>query len=796
MIKKLTLSISIALGAFSTSPLAADLESAEFKGKHLVLKTDEYKVIVDAIGEGAVSVHYQVQGMKQLPSFSIAEDVTYSKGKLSKTSNGYRYKLDDLTVNIQKQPFKLSYFHNDEQILSEESGLINHDNIRGFRFQLEEGEKLAGGGQRVLGMDRRGQRVPLYNKASYGYTTHAEQMYYGLPAVMSNNKYALIFDNSANGWLDFGKTDKDVLQFEAEGGRSAYIVAAGETYPELIENLTEVTGRQPMPPRWAFGNFASRFGYKTQQQTEDTVNAFIDQDIPLDAVVLDLFWFGKEIKGTMGNLAWDNDSFPEPEKMIADFKEKGVNTILITEPFILSTSKRWDEAVSAEALAKNFAGDVKTWDFYFGNSGLIDVFSDNGQKWFWEKYQPLLKQGVAGWWGDLGEPEVHPHDTVHTLDIVEGSPTATANEIHNVYGHQWAKNLSEKLKQAQPEQRHMIMMRSGFVGSQRYGMIPWTGDVSRSWGGLKPQVELSLQMGLLGLGYTHSDLGGFAGGEKFDPELYTRWLQYGVFQPVYRPHAQDNIAPEPVFHDEKTKDIVRKYIKLRYQLLPYNYTLAFENSTTGVPLMRPLMFAENSNKAFDNAKSYMWGDAFLVTPVVDPDVKEVQVELPNGVWFDFFNGTRYVGNQTVVQPTDLETLPVMVKAGSFIPMVEAVQSTKDYTTQHLTLHYYHDDSVKRAHGQMYEDNGTNPNSIEDEKFELAKFEFNFTGKELNIELSRNLNNYASALKKRQLSFVLHNVTKKPKAVYVNDKKVMFKWNDERLNFASQWVNTQKVKVEF
>ncbi|RYV03944.1 glycosyl hydrolase [Shewanella sp. OPT22] len=796
MIKKLTLSISIALGAFSTSSLAADLESAEFKGKHLVLKTDEYKVIVDAIGEGAVSVHYQVQGVKQLPSFSIAEDVEYSKGKLSKTSNGYRYKLDDLTVNIQKQPFRLSYFHNDEQILSEESGLINHDNIRGFRFKLEEGEKLAGGGQRVLGMDRRGQRVPLYNKASYGYTTHAEQMYYGLPAVMSNNKYALIFDNSANGWLDFGKTDKDVLQFEAEGGRSAYIVAAGETYPELIENLTEVTGRQPMPPRWAFGNFASRFGYKTQQQTEDTVNAFIDQDIPLDAVVLDLFWFGKEIKGTMGNLAWDNDSFPEPEKMIADFKEKGVNTILITEPFILSTSKRWDEAVSAEALAKNFAGDVKTWDFYFGNTGLIDVFSKKGQDWFWNKYQPLLEQGVAGWWGDLGEPEVHPHDTIHTLDGINVSKTATANEVHNAYGHQWAKNLSEKLKQAQPEQRHMIMMRSGFVGSQRYGMIPWTGDVSRSWGGLKPQVELSLQMGLLGLGYTHSDLGGFAGGEQFDPELYTRWLQYGVFQPVYRPHAQDNIAPEPVFHDEKTKDIVRKYIKLRYQLLPYNYTLAFENSTTGMPLMRPLMFAENSNKAFDNAKSYMWGDAFLVTPVVDPDVKEVQVELPNGVWFDFFKGTRFVGNQTVVQPTNLETLPVMVKAGSFIPMVEAVQSTKDYTTQHLTLHYYHDDSVKRAHGQMYEDNGTNPNSIEDGKFELAKFESNFKGKELSFELIRNLNDYASALKKRQLSFVVHNVTQKPKAVYVNGKKVMFKWNDERLNFASQWVNTQKVKVEF
>ncbi len=794
MINKISLTIALILGAASTLIQAAELESAKMQGKHLVLKTDEFKVVVDAIGSGAVSVHYQVKGMKQLPSFSIDEDVEYTKGKLLKNSKGYSYKLDDLTVNIEKQPFKLSYLHDGKEILTEESGLIAHDNVRGFRFELADDEKLIGGGERVLGMDRRGQRVPLYNKASYGYTTHAEQMYYGLPAVLSDKKYALIFDNSANGWLDFGKTEKDVLQFEAEGGRTAYIVAAGDTYPELIKNLTEVTGRQPMPPRWAMGNFASRFGYKTQQQTEDTVNAFIDQDIPLDAVVLDLFWFGKEIKGTMGNLSWDNDSFPEPEKMIADFKAKGVNTILITEPFVLSTSKRWNEAVEADALAKNFAGDVKTWDFYFGNSGLVDVFSDEGQKWFWEKYQPLLEQGVAGWWGDLGEPEVHPHDTIHTLDIVDGSPTATANEIHNVYGHQWAKNLSEKLKQAQPEQRHMIMMRSGFVGSQRYGMIPWTGDVSRSWGGLKPQVELSLQMGLLGLGYTHSDLGGFAGGETFDPELYTRWLQYGVFQPVYRPHAQDNIAPEPVFHDEKTKDIVRRFIKLRYQLLPYNYTLAYENSTTGMPLMRPLMFADASKDVFDNAKSYLWGDAFLVTPVVDPNVKEVQVDLPKGAWFDFFTGDKHQGGKTITQPTNLETLPVLVKAGSFIPMVDAVQSTKDYSTENLTLHYYHDESVKQSKGRMFDDDGKNPISIDAAKYELATFSSNFAYNTLKFVLNRELNAYTKAIKHRELSIVVHNVAKKPKAVLVNGSEVPFNWNGSRLNFVSQWVNKQSVEV--
>jgi oligosaccharide 4-alpha-D-glucosyltransferase len=183
-------------------------------------------------------------------------------------------------------------------------------------------------------------------------------------------------------------------------------------------------------------------------------------------------------------------------------------------------------------------------------------------------------------------------------------------------------------------------------------------------------------MSLLGMAYTHSDLGGFAGGEKFDQEMYIRWLQYGVFQPVYRPHAQDNIAPEPIFHDQQTKDILREFVKLRYQLLPYNYTLAYQNSTTGMPLMRPMFFEDERNiELIDNASSYFWGDAFLVTPIVNAGVKSVTVDLPQGVWFDYWSNKKYQGEQTIELATSLTTLPVLVRAGAFIPMVDSIQST-------------------------------------------------------------------------------------------------------------------------
>jgi len=587
---------------------------------------------------------------------------------------------------------------------------------------------------------------------------------------MSSEKYIILFDNSAKGWLDIGKTEKNILQFEAVSGRSAYIVFSGDNYPELIHNYVDVTGKQPLPPRWAFGNYASRFGYRSEQEVRDTVNKFIDLDFPLDAIVIDLYWFGNDIKGFMGNLDWDKETFPTPIKMMSDIKAQGVNTVLITEPFVLSTSKKWQDATNNEALAKNEEGKPKRFDFYFGNTGLIDVFNEKSRSWFNDIYTQLYHQGVNGWWGDLGEPEVHPADTLHTLD--DGS-IVNGDAIHNAYGHQWAKTVFDNQLTLAPNERPFILMRSGFAGSQRYGMIPWTGDVSQSWGGLKPQVELSLQMGVLGMAYTHSDLGGFVVGDKFNKEMYIRWLQYGVFQPIYRPHAQDGIASEVVFHDKETQDILREFIKLRYRLLPYNYTLAYQNSTTGMPLMRPLFFEQEledevSRRLIDNAKSYLWGDAFLVTPVTDAGVKSISVSLPKGVWFDYFSEKRYQGNQTVEVPVSLTTLPVLVRAGSFIPMINDIQSTQEYDSSQLTLHYYADNSVKNSKSEMYEDDGTTYQANEKSLFELLQFSANQEDDTLKINLKRSHEHYDGMPKNRMMTLVIHHWKNKPNSVLMNE----------------------------
>jgi len=789
LIKQLFLLLSLILVTLPSLALNQNIYvSHQLTNKSLIVTTSQGKISLTAYSDSAIAVQYLVENSNNnaahLPSFAIKEEIEKHHFNVNSEKNTLTISLGKLKAVINKSPFNISYYQGSKLLIAEEAGFFtgsaleneNQHKVQGFRFRLSENEKLLGGGERVLGMDRRGHRMPLYNRAHYGYETQSNQMNFSLPAVFSSNKYILLFDNSAKGWMDLGKSEQNIMQFEAVSGRMSYLVFSGDTYPKLINNYVDVTGKQPMPPRWALGNYASRFGYRSEKEVRYTVNKFIELDFPLDALILDLYWFGKDIKGHMGNLEWDKEAFPTPEKMISDIKSQGVNTILITEPFVLTTSKKWSDAMNNEALAKGDDGKPKRFDFYFGNTGLVDVFNEKGQHWFNDIYKTLHQQGVAGWWGDLGEPEVHPSDTLHTL--ADGSVVNT-DAIHNVYGHQWAKMVYENQLTLAPNERPFILMRSGFAGSQRYGMIPWTGDVSRSWGGLKPQVELSLQMSLLGMGYTHSDLGGFAGGEKFDKEMYIRWLQYGVFQPIYRPHAQDNIAPEVVFHDKETQDILRKFIKLRYNLLPYNYTLAYQNSTTGLPLMRPLFFEDEENTSLiDNTKSYLWGNAFLVTPVVDADVKSVLVDLPEGVWFDYFSGDKHHGNQTVEITTSLETLPVLVRAGSFIPMIDDIQSTKDYDSSKLTLHYYADKSVKVSHYEMYEDDGEMFQANVQGLFELLSFKASYNDKQLSFDLSHKGSGYTDMPTKRQMTLVVHNWQYKPSKVSISKQEAQqVDWND-------------------
>jgi oligosaccharide 4-alpha-D-glucosyltransferase len=710
--------------------------------------------------------------------------------KVDESETNLIYSTTGISVNIDKNPFKIKYYYKGKFLVSEKEGYAKNQTGKMLNFNLDSTEVIYGGGERVIGMNHRGYRLQLYNRAHYGYTTHSELMNYTMPLVLSSKVYALHFDNAPIGYLDIDSKKDNTLTYETISGRMTYQVVASDTWTNLLDAYTDLTGKQPMIPRWALGNFSSRFGYHTEEETRTTVDKFIENKIPLDAVIIDIYWFGADIKGHMGNLEFLTDSFPTPDKMIADFKEKGVKTILVTEPFILTTSKKWNEVVSQNLLGTDSLGNPYRYDFYFGNTGLVDIFKPEGKEWFWNIYKKYTDRGIGGWWGDLGEPEVHPSGLQHA--------TGSADEVHNIYGHEWAKLVYEGYQNEFPEQRPFILMRSGYSGSQHYGLIPWSGDVSRSWGGLQPQPEIALQMGIQGLGYMHSDLGGFAGGEHFDAELYTRWLQYGVFQPIYRPHAQEHIAAEPVYHDAQTMALAKKAIQLRYKLMPYNYTLVYENNQFGLPLMRPLFFEEQNNKEVYNVSdTYLWGDAFLVSPVLKAGLTSMEVYFPNNNnWFDFFSGQKYKGGSKQEVKVVSDRIPVFVRGGSFIPMAKLVQSTKDYSTSHLDVYFYYDEDVSTSTGSMYNDDGKTPEAYEKEKYEILNFKSEINNNSLKIEFVAETGaNYVPM--KRDLNLMVHNVTNKPKRVIISNKKIDYKWDEEKqkLSIPFEWDGENKLTVE-
>jgi len=788
------LSVVIISSLFAQSTTRIFKGFKDFKTK-LEVYTNDGKYIIKAYNDKIIETSF-IPEAETFDKFSYAVVMKPVETKTQVIDNKLSlfYKTGGISVKIDKLPFKLSYYLNDKLLISENKGYTKSDKYEILNFGLDKNEALFGGGARVLGMNRRGNGLELYNRAHYGYTTHSGLMNYSIPMVLSSKIYAVHFDNAPIGFLDLDSKGINELNYETISGRKTYQVIAGNSWYDLIDQYTELTGKQPLPPRWAFGNFSSRFGYHSEKETRETVDKFIQDSIPVDAVIIDIYWFGKDIKGTMGNLTWLTDSFPTPNKMIADFKEKGVKTILVTEPFILTTSTRWEEAVKEKILCTDTAGKPFTYDFYFGNTGLIDLYKPEAKEWFWDIYKDLTLDGVDGWWGDLGEPEVHPSALQHI--------NASADEVHNVYGHSWAQLIAEGYQKDFPDVRPFILMRAGAAGSQRFGLIPWTGDVSRSWGGLKPQTEIALQMGMQGIGYMHSDLGGFAG-DLDDTELYTRWLQYGVFQPIYRPHAQEETSSEPVFKDKKTKNLARESIKLRYSLMPYNYTLAFENNQKGTPLMRPLLFEEpNNEKLITISDTYLWGDAFLVSPITEAGLLSKKVYFPKGsTWFDFYNGMIYYGGQEYLIVTEKNHIPVFVRGGSFIPMVKPVQSTKFYSTKELTIHYYFDRAIKTSSGKMYDDDGETPNAFEKGEYELLTFKSELNSDELTINFNSNQGKYKTKPGSRNINLIIHNLNSKPKKLIVGDQKIKISksesgktyWNteDKSLTVNFDWSGEDK-----
>ena len=660
---------------------------------------------------------------------------------------------------------------------------MDENNFRGFQIALKNDEMIFGGGERALPLNRRGYRFPLYNNPWYAYGEGADALNFSVPFFTSSKGYGLFFDNGSKGYADIGKKNVQIFEAGFYSGELNVYVVFGKDYPQILTTYQNLTGKQPLPPKWAMGNFMSRFGYTSEKQVKEIAGKMWKEKIPFDAVIFDLFWFGDSIKGYMGNLDWVNKKqWPNPKQMLTDFKLKKIHPILICEPYILKDSKSYSFA--EPFLAKDSTGKAyQLTDFYFGKGGLIDIFRKEAGDWIWKyHYLKQIANGVDGWWTDLGEPERHPVDLLHNLKDQGVNRMMQADEVHNIYGHYWNKMLFEKYATTYPNTRLFHLNRSGFSGSQRYSIFPWTGDVNRNWTGLRAQLPNILGMSMSGIPYVHSDAGGFALGEG-DAELYLRWLQFASFTPIFRPHGTAlyetdptaiSYPSEPALADASVLDQVKQAVALRYQLMPYNYTLAYRQAAFGEPLIKPLYYQyPNDSNAVKVGDEFLWGDAFLVAPVLEKGANYRSVYLPKGEWYSFSNNQEIFYKDTTIKFYDVSNyrFPVFVKAGSFIPQNKGVQANiEDLKKTVLELMYY--PSTKESSYQWYLDDGISKNAISAKQYELINFSTKGkSDQQLDFIIQTNGGQYVGKPLQKNLQVLIPAIKQLPASITINGKPI-------------------------
>lgn len=668
-----------------------------------------------AYPDGITKLSWTFKGQKRAESFSNAV-ISKAQGQAVMVVGGKKI-IPHKGTNITVAGTGLNMAGDGWQL--QIAGGFDSGHIRGLSFSLPTEALWMGGGERATGLYRNGQRISLYNAPAYGYGEGQDQLNYSVPFVISTAGYGLFFDNPAKGYIDFGKSKEGVLEAGFESGRLDFYIIPGKDPLTILKKYSNLTGRQPMPPRWALGNLVSRFGYRSQQQAEDVIAQMRRDSFPVDGIIIDLFWFGKTIQHTLGNLDWDKDNWPQPEKMIQGFAKQNIQTILITEPYTIEGTKEYKSSIPH--LAKDSSGKpFRLEEFYFGKGGLIDLFRNPARDWFWQFYKRETNRGVAGWWGDLGEPEHHPQAIMHNLTDLRIKRPVGANEIHNIYGHYWSQMVYENWNKDFPDKRLFFLNRAGYAGSQRFSIFPWTGDVGRSWSGYRAQLSTLQSMSLSGVPFVHSDAGGFAMTDKADPELYTRWLQFAAYTPIFRPHgsALEDLTPEgtislpsePCFWDEDTKKKALKTIRERYRLLPYLYTMAWEHLANGLPLIRPMLLLDPANKNLQDAQNqYMWGSSLLVAPVMQDAETTRRLFLPEGIWYRFHDLSAEEGNQWILEKTAPDRIPVFAKGGSFLPFWDkaVMNSTADYRPlDTLTIRYFPGQSSEVY--SFYDDDGSTP----------------------------------------------------------------------------------------
>lgn len=598
--------------------------------------------------------------------------------------------------------------------LSEKEGLNNSSRPHKVTFNAMNDAAFYGGGYNGQRTNQSDCTIYMDNHQQWGWnSSYGDSRNICIPFVVSTSGYGLLFDDHYRGAkLTPSSTRGTTYETGSLNPIAYYYVGGDGSMASVLENYTFLTGRQELPPYWALGYITSRYGYQSQQEAAEVVRNIKSVNLPLDGIVMDLYWQGYDESG-MGNLDWYRSKWPDPAGMMSDFDAQGVKTVLITEPFFTSKTTNYVPLQQLGYFADNNVSNMG-W-LKSPQVGLLDASNPAALDWMWKFYKERTAEGVGGWWLDLGEPEQHDGDSRHKGGTVE--------QVHNEFGNLWTERVYRGMKEDFPDIRPFLMPRAGTSGMQRFATFPWTGDIQRSWSGLQAQIPALISASMSGVGYMGSDVGGFAAPSgEIDANLYLRWVEFATFSPMMRTHSA--VYPEP-YNSQYSQilDDVRRYINMRYSYLPYTYTLAYENATKGMPLARPINFhSADIASGAGSTDEYLWGRDILVAPIINSSTSR-QITLPEGRWVDLNDLSRvYDGNTTISYDAPLSVLPHFGRSGSIITRYtqESYTTTGEIDHSALSLTYLmSDDSSNQVTANVYDDDRISTRSLEDNAYLLT-----------------------------------------------------------------------------
>jgi len=634
----------------------------------------------------------------------------------------------EVVVHVRKSPLLINF--EDDQgrtVLADEPSLPmawNGERVRVWK-QMPQSENYYGLGDHAGSLNRRNRAFTLWNTDSYAFQESTDPIYKSIPFFIGLNEgraYGVFFDNAYRTNFDFGLGSPSYYTFGSEGGEINYYFFAGPGPKKIVQEFVEMVGHTPLPPYWSLGFQQSRYSYYPEARVYEIAENFRNKKIPLDAIYLDI-----DYQQGYAPFTVNREYFPHFEQMIGDLTKQGIHTVLITDLHIKHDQNDgyfpYDSGAKADAFVKKADGSLYIAPVWPGLSVFPDFTLTRVRDWWGTLYKDFVDMGVSGFWNDMNEPAVFetptktmPLDNRHRLD--DGT-TLPHSAVHNVFGLNNVRATHDGLLKLRPNERPFVLTRAAYAGTQRYAAT-WTGDNISTWNHIRISTPIMLNMGLSGYPMVGSDIGGFAGSPPGD--LLTRWLELGVFNPIYRDHTgKDSANQEPWENTPDQEATRRRYIELRYRLLPYIYTSMEETTRTGVPLMRPV-FLEYPQLAdfYSDDRDFFFGNDLLVEPVVTEMLDAEELKFPTGTWYDFWSPATYSEKDKVKVQPKLDELPLFVRAGAILPMQPVVQSTSEAPVGPLELRVYPGDGCS---GALYQDDG---HSFNYQKGEFLRINYSCT----------------------------------------------------------------------